>query len=317
MKLQDDQWTMKHLRQHLQAAVDLEMWTIPYYMSAMFSVVDRASDAYQLIQSVVHQEMLHVQLVSNVANAYGYSPRFPAPVYQGTTIPHLDFALDTPDPRPEFSPYSAEIGPLDVPRINGMCLVEYPEWKTGHKPDLRDDVTEYGSIGEFYDALEYGARQFAAKIRGGVRQIDLFSAFYRDLPKLTVEASGEGAFSQVALLIDTIRDQGEGRKTSGQIEKAFQNTADDSDPELSHFDKFIRIRDGEYLPEVYDTTAPADYNRQQKRLEKILVRNFTQLRSTLRRLFRGDNPDDFESLMTTVGGNILNCWKNGVTPKFS
>lgn len=316
MKLRDDQWTMEYLRGHLQAAVDLEMWTIPYYMSAMYSVVDRASSAFQLIQSVVHQEMLHVQLVSNVANAYGYSPLFPAPAYVGTTIPHLDFDLDTPDPRQEFSPYSAEIGPLDELRINGMCLVEYPEWETGHKPDLHDTVSEYGSIGEFYDALEFGARQFASKICGGVRQVDLFSAFYRDLPKLTVEASGQGAFSQVALLIDTIREQGEGKKAAGLIEEAFRNTADDSDPELGHYDKFIKIRDEVSFPEVYAVIAPADYSKQQKRIEKILVDNFTALRRALRQLFAGKNPD-FEPVMFKVGAGILNCWKHGVTPKFS
>ena len=76
MKLRDDQWDRGHLHSHLQAAAELEAWTIPYYMAAMFSIVDRSSDAYQLIQSVVHQEMLHLQLVANVANAYGYSPVF-------------------------------------------------------------------------------------------------------------------------------------------------------------------------------------------------------------------------------------------------
>jgi hypothetical protein len=51
-------------------------------------VVDRSSEAYQLIQSVVNQEMLHLQLVANIANSYGYSPVFnPAKVpYRGTAI---------------------------------------------------------------------------------------------------------------------------------------------------------------------------------------------------------------------------------------
>ena len=73
MKLTDEQWDLGHLHGHLQAAAELEAWTIPYYLSAMFSVVDRSSEAYQLVQSVVNQEMLHLQLVSNIANSYGYS----------------------------------------------------------------------------------------------------------------------------------------------------------------------------------------------------------------------------------------------------
>lgn len=317
MKLRDDQWTMAHLRQHFQAAVELEMWTIPYYMSAMFSIKDRASEAYQLIQSVVNQEMLHVQLVANAGNAFGFKPSFPPPVYQGQSIPHLDFRIDKPDPRKEFSPYSAEIGPLDELRINGMCLVEYPEWKTGHKPQLKDTVSEYGSIGEFYDALEYGMAQFASEIRGGVRQVDLFSSFYRNMPKLTVEGSGRAALRQVALLIDAIRDQGEGSKTAERIDRAFQNTADDSAPELAHYEKFIEIRKARSLPRTYSTDPVGAYTREQKRLEKILIDNFIALRRMLKQLFGGKDPGGFEPLMVTVGGNILNCWKNGVTPRFS
>ena len=61
-------WTPKNLKAHIQYAVDLEFWTIPFYMSAMYSIKDRTSDAFQLIQSVVNQEMLHLQSASNIAN---------------------------------------------------------------------------------------------------------------------------------------------------------------------------------------------------------------------------------------------------------
>ena len=53
------QWSPKQLEAHLQHAIDLELWTIPYYMSAMYSIKDPASEAYRLIQSVTRQEMLH------------------------------------------------------------------------------------------------------------------------------------------------------------------------------------------------------------------------------------------------------------------
>ena len=140
MKLTEEQWDIGHLHDHLQAAAELEAWTIPYYLSAMFSVVDRSSEAYQLVQSVVNQEMLHLQLVANIANSYGYSPVLTpgAFAYAGDNVPHLDFTLDPDNPIPQFTPYTAEIGPLDQPRINAMCLIEYPEWDTGGKPDYQD-----------------------------------------------------------------------------------------------------------------------------------------------------------------------------------
>jgi hypothetical protein len=317
MRLPDDQWTLPHLHAHLQAAAELEAWTIPYYMAAMFSIVDRSSPAYELIQSVVHQEMLHLQLVANVANAYGYSPVLGAEAfaYQGT-IPHLDFALDPVNPTQQFTPYSAEIGPLDQERINGMCLVEYPEWATGGKPDLRDDVSEYGSIGEFYDALEYGARLLAPAIVGGRNQVDLFSAFYRDLPKLTVDATGPEGMAEVALLIDVIRDQGEAAKAADAIAAPFRNTADDSHPDLSHYDKFRQIRE-QALPRTYPVRDPSEYDADDQKRLRILAEDFASLRAALGDLFAGRNPAGFAPLMVTIGGNILACWKSQVTPKFT
>ena len=322
MKLQGDQWDLEHLRSHLQAAAELEAWTIPYYMAAMFSIVDRSTEAYQLIQSVVNQEMLHLQLVGNIANSYGYSPVLTpgAFSYEGTTIPHLDFALDPDNPTKLFSPYSAEIGPLDEQRINGMCLVEYPEWDTGGKPDYRDDIAEYGSIGEFYDAVEHGARQLAGDIVGGRHQVDMFSAFYRSLPQMTIESSGVGAFAEVALLIDVIRDQGEAAKAADAIAVPFRNTADDSHPDLSHYEKFCQIRGHAQnggLPATYPVKDPTEYTPDDEKRLKILRENFAAFTVAIGELFAGRNPDDFAPLMVTIGGNILACWKSNVTPRFT
>jgi hypothetical protein len=322
VKLDDDEWDRGHLQSHLQAAAELEAWTIPYYMAPMFSIVDRSSAAYQLIQSVVHQEMLHLQLVANIANSYGYSPVLAPDMfsYEGITIPHLDFALDPDNPTQRFTPYSAEIGPLDEPRINGMCLVEYPEWDTGGKPDFHDDVTEYGSIGEFYDAVEYGARQLAADIVGGRHQLDMFSSFYRGLPKMTVESSAAGAFAEVALLMDVIRDQGEAAKAADKIAVPFQNTADDSQPDMSHYEKFCQIREEALhheLPEIYPVKDPSEYTPDDHKRLTILRDNFARFTAALGDLFAGRNPEDFVPLMVTIGGDVLACWKRQVTPKFT
>lgn len=317
MKLTKEQWNLSHLRAHLQYAVDLELWTIPFYMAPLYSIQDRSSQAFQSIQSIVNQEMLHVQLVANVSNAYGHSPAFSAPEYVGTAIPHLDFQLDKPDPRDIFHPFSAEIGPFDALRLNSMCLIEFPEYDTGHQPDLRDNVTEYGSIGEFYDAIEYGAKLLDRHIHGGVLQVDLFSAFYRNMPKLTIEGSGAQAFSEVALLLDVIRDQGEGRKSNEQIAEAFQNTADDSNPDQSHYEKFTDILHQQLMPLTYPLKSAADVTDRDRALQQILVDNFTALRHALAASFAGRMPHDFAALMTTIGGNVVNCWKNGVPPKFS
>jgi hypothetical protein len=201
-----------------------------------------------------------------------------------------------------------------------MCLVEYPEWDTGGKPVYRDDVTEYGSIGEFYDAVEYGARELAADIVGGRRQVDMFSAFYRSLPKMTVESSGTGAFAEVALLIDVIRDQGEAAKAADDIAAPFRNTADDSHPDLSHYEKFCQIRkqalDGT-LPQTYSVKDPSEYDRDDHKRLKVLGDNFAKFTAALGDLFAGRHHAHFAPLMVTIGGNVLACWKSQVTPRFT
>jgi hypothetical protein len=331
-EIPQDKWDLQHLCRHLQMAALLEAWTIPYYMAAMFSIVDRSTSAYQLIQSVLHQEMLHLQLVGNVANAYGHSPHIDPDWFSygpDEKIPFLHFDFNqfsalvaisdvTPD---EYKPRSAAIGPLDERRVNTMCLIEYPDWSTGSKPAYRNDLAEYDSIGQFYDAVEYGAKQLGSTpIAGGRRQVDMFSAFYRRLPRVTVDSSGDEGLAQVLMLLDVIRDQGEAAKANDPIHRPNENTADDPQPDCSHYDKFRQIR-GQPLPKTYAETVPvkdpAAYTAADRRCQQILIDNFTKFIEALNGLFAGNNPDDFVPLMVTIGANILTCWKNGVTPKFT
>lgn len=312
-----EKWDIEHLRQHLQYAVDLEFWTIPFYMSAMYSIEDKGDSAYQLIRTVINQEMLHLQSAANLANAYGLSPTFEAPVYQGTTVPHLDFSGDDPDEIEKYEPYTAEIGPLDLEHVNAMCLIEIPEDLTGEPPELQEDVTEYGSIGQFYQAVRFGTAQLRKQLRGGIRQVDFFSPFYRNAPRLTIDDDGPEGLDQALLLIDLITDQGEGTEKAHQgVVLEFQNTADDVAPELDHFQKFNKIKHGK-LPETFPLKPVGEYTRHDLELQAIVVENFTALRTALRRLFRGKNPASFFPTMASVGAAVRNCWVHGVTPRFS
>jgi hypothetical protein len=289
-EIPEEHWTPENLCGHLQMAAFLEAWTIPYYMAAMFSIVDRATLAYQHLQSVLHQEMLHLQLVANVANAYGRGPRLnPACFsYKPDEIPYLKFnitqastAVAAADPKEEYQPHTAAIGPLDKCRVNTMCLIEFPDWATGSKPAYRSNMMDYDSIGQFYDALEFGAKQLgSAAIVGGRRQVDMFSAFYRRLPRVTVDSSGEEGLAQVLMLLDVIRDQGEAAKLDDPIHRPNENTADDRHPTLSHYNKFRQILKQKDLPKVYSAKDPKTYTDEQCHLEQILICNFAKFKFT-------------------------------------
>ncbi|OWK69254.1 ferritin-like domain-containing protein [Pedobacter sp. AJM] len=316
----DPHWNLKHLYEHIQYAADLELWTIPFYMSAMYSVVNRSAEPFQLIQSVLHQEMLHLQCVANIGNAYGYRPKISMPVYEGQTIPHLDFNLDVPNPTQNYQPYTAEIGPLDMSRINAMCLIEYPEWDSATQPSLKQNIKEYANIGDFYRALRYGASLFKDRIKGGVNQVNYFSAYYRLMPGMTITENGNAGFNQVSMLIDLITDQGEGSNASqgnDPLIANFQNTADDPEQSADHFEKFEQIKNNTSLQDTYAFKPLSDYTDYDRQLIEILKENFNKLRNRLDALFVGENPDDFIPAMVSVGAAIQNCWKNGVTPQFS
>ncbi len=323
-------WNIGDLKGHLQAAVDLEFWTIPFYMSALYSIKDPSSFAYQLAQSVVYQEMFHVVMAANIGNAYGADIQFGAPVYKGTEIPHLDFNLDDPNPTTIFTPYSAEIGPLDIKRLNSMCLIEYPDWRTGHLPCFKRNVTEYGSIGEFYTAVELGAAELVDHLQGNRNQVDIFDNYYNNFDQTGANISGAAVeclkptitrdkaegLAQAVNIVTAICDQGEGqRQGDADIPPEYQNTADDIRPGWTHFKKFDFIRMSKELPQTYEyEPAPGAKGRV---AQDILVENFTDFRKTLVEMFSGKKTDGFGMQMATLGGNILNCWKNGAAPKFS
>lgn len=311
-------WTLPDLHRHLQGVVDLELWTIPYYLSVLYSIRNPADPAYRLVQSVVYQEMLHTQLAGNLANAYGLVPKFTAPVYGGETIPHIDFTLDTPNPVARYSPYSTELGPLDVERLNTLCLIEYPEWRTERTPDLRPRNCDYGSIGEFYDAVRFGCAELRDHCRGSVNQVDEFRHFYNDFDQPVIDRDGDAGFRQAMVLIDAIVDQGEGQtQGDADIPEQFQNTADGYRESWPHFRKFSWIRDLARLPETYDGDAEPPKGSDGHRAQEILVQDFARFMTVLDGLFCGRDTPEFGSLMAKLGGDVLSCWQQGAVPRFS
>lgn len=326
MTLSDSHWNIAHLRQHLQFAIQLEYWTVPFYLSAMYSIKDPTSRVYKLVQSVVYQEMLHIQLACNAADAFGATidldNAFIVPLYEGTSVPHLAFTdgetgRDPVDPGQSYTPYSAEIGPLDEARVNAMCLIEYPEDDVDEPPRLSQDVTDYSSIGEFYRAVLFGATQHVEAIRDGRNQVDTFANFYRGFPDQTVTTAGVAGLEQVIELLRAITDQGEGVRRTETIPPRFRNTATGFESAVDHFGKFNEIKNLTALPECYSGVAEPPQGSQGQRAQQTLVANFQRFRGDLVNLFNGGRPEAFGPNMATLGGNILDCWRNGAIPRFS
>ena len=97
-------WTKELVQSHAQTAVMVEMYTLPFYLTALTSIKlpdkndssDQAKftyETYDAILSVCIEEMLHLQLAANLCLALDIdAPKiFQKPTY-GEPIPYLGFA---------------------------------------------------------------------------------------------------------------------------------------------------------------------------------------------------------------------------------
>ena len=138
--------SLESLQEHLQWAIELEHFTIPPYLCALYSLDPaRNPDAVEVVASVMVEEMLHMTLAANLLNAVGGRPRIDTPrmlLPYPRCLPHSDGSFEVPLAR--FSPET-----LDV-----FLEVERPA-----EPGTPPEGDQYESIGQFYDAIRLGLRE--------------------------------------------------------------------------------------------------------------------------------------------------------------
>lgn len=96
--------TTDNVKDRLQTAVQLEWATIPVYLTSLYSIVENCNfEIYELIWSVVIQEMLHMTQAANILIAMGtkpvidnadFTPKFPSPGLPGGVLPGLNVTLE-------------------------------------------------------------------------------------------------------------------------------------------------------------------------------------------------------------------------------
>ena len=132
--------TLENLREHLQWAIELEHFTLPPYLCALYSLdALRNPEASEVVVSVLVEEMLHMTLAANVLNAIGGHPRLDSPrMLPGypRCLPHGDCSFEVP-----LLPFGSEA--LDV-----FLKIEQPV-----APGDLPESDEYETIGQFYSAI--------------------------------------------------------------------------------------------------------------------------------------------------------------------
>jgi hypothetical protein len=231
LELRDLDW----IRGALQTAVALEHSTMPLYCAAMYSLEVQNYPSYNIIRSVLMEEMVHMATAANMVAALGGSPyiRGLNPVYTGTGLPG-GVSPDLP----------VVLAQLSHPQLENFMRLEAPGFML---PEWRRRVP-YPTIGAFYDAIREAIERHPDQIRAAVaaggpaNQVGGnlgYPTFERDDPADPVE--------RFLAALDLITEQGEGAgsDTIGAGE-AFQR-------EGSHYARFAELRYGRrYLPPPSD-----------------------------------------------------------------
>ena len=132
------------LKKQLQQAVQLEFYTIPLYLTAMYSIVDGCNvEIYHIIRHVVMQEMMHMAQAANLLISMGetpvidspdFVPRYPAHGLPGGVLPNLQIDLKK----------------LSLEHVYNVFMgIEVPTWeREGDKKYFHNNT-----IGEFYEEI--------------------------------------------------------------------------------------------------------------------------------------------------------------------
>src|SRR5207244_9180553 len=202
------------LKDSLQAAIELELSTIPPYLCALWSIKDPTGPVHDLIQSVVFEEMLHLGLTCNLLTTVGGTPEINSPL----TVPKYPGLLPG-GVRPNLIVPLSGLTRQTVKEV--FMEIEYPQGG----PIAFDLSTTFATIGDFYDAVLDAVTQCSGAITGG-RQLTAQNTLLGTLLRIQNVADAQKA-------IEEIKEQGEGTSQSP--------TAVDFGGDFAHYYRFAEI----------------------------------------------------------------------------
>ena len=283
--------TLADLQNHVQWAIEIEHWTIPPYLCALYSLNAQDSNnfaAIQIIQDVVVDEMLHLALNCNLLNAIGGSPTFNNPSF----IPKYPSSLPHHIPQP---PLVIHLQKCSVDLIKNTFLeIEKPE------PTVNDipEGDNYMTLAQFYAAISQGFMNLNQSLGpkglfngNATKQV---STIYRADHGFLVQVVDLNSAQQA---ITEIVQQGEGTPQS-QI---------DPDGDLAHYWEFKEIADGtvalgQVYPMIQDpTTASLPAGSSVQKLSHLFNDCYCLLLRAMTHIFNtGDNSSLVDGMYTLM-----------------
>jgi len=226
---------LKKVRRDLQKAIEVELFTLPPYLTALYSIHENTNEVgCHVIQSVAMEEMLHIILVANVMNAVGAKPALYTNVqkcYYPSKIPHIATKHDPIS----LLPFSKEA-------IKKFMDIEEPDFDASKDPHPDQPDT----IGEFYDQIKRALIRLCPnvgeekKIFSGDPALQISpNHYYYGAGGKTVAVHNLATALEA---LEEIAEQGEGRK---DVSNLSGNKAKFGQPkEPAHYYRFQQLLEG-------------------------------------------------------------------------
>ncbi len=324
-------WSKHDLYRHLQHAVDVEFWTIPLYLTSLYSIKELKGlkqrdypDSAKLIQSVVIQEMLHLELICNICNALGYSPLFHTPQYDDSRgIPFIHPLKETLPHH--LRDYSCKPGALNESSLKLFCAIELPQKKV----EINwEEKHTYHSIAEMYAALQEGIFHFWNECYVGdkynTKQKKSFHEYHNKEGKNHGFSQEINSIQTVLKAMEAIIEQGEGadnKVVPADFRPPKLREGKEFDPgwfkgHLSHYQKFsMLLHHHKKLPGVYEVIEGAEAMEEQAKLNI----SFRVLLDELSKSFNSDGIEmtpEFWNIMFRLTNDIIAVWEKGAIPQY-
>ncbi len=213
---------MDWLKSALQTAIELEQSTLPLYLAAMFSLEVQNYTNYNLLRSVVMEEMVHMAIASNMLAAIGGTPRIKdlRPGFPGMGLPG--------GAEPDFEGVLAR---LSKRQLRNFMRLELPAFLLPAK--FKDE--KYPTISTLYAAVAEAIDHNADAVRAAVKAGGKSNQVGDNIGFTTIAYSeGTDPVEQMKSGIHEIIEQGEGASSRTLH-------APDFEGEESHYAKYAEM----------------------------------------------------------------------------
>lgn len=238
--------TKEDLWHYLNIAMEVELSTIPPYLCALYSIEPGSNqDSYNIIKSVVIEEMLHLTLAANVLNATGGSSKLNEPEF----IPSYPTQLPDSDIKDGNGHFVVPLQPFSRAAIKAFMKIEHPG-----RPTDPPEAAGWHTIGQFYDGLMTGLvqlceRQSAAAVFDGDPALQIRPEQYYGAEGTIIVVTDGDPDQRLENAMNAMREivhQGEGLDDSVFDGDRLPAKGTDADPVPAHFYRFEQILRGQY-----------------------------------------------------------------------